>query len=119
MRRHAPPPVYISHRQEKFHFSDGRRGVRFYLVDNVGNATPAVLGQERDAYAPLPSTAVCVRLLHVRERLLPAVAEVEQRSRDAHLELHRTQTGVCVLSAKQPVIPHRRHHSTHGVPSPA
>jgi hypothetical protein len=52
MRRHAPPPLYISHRQEKFHFSDGRRGVRFYLVDNMGNATPAVLGQERDTYAP-------------------------------------------------------------------
>jgi hypothetical protein len=55
MRRHTPLVTYITHRQEKFHFSDGRRGVRFYLVDDGGNATPAVLGQERDACAAQPA----------------------------------------------------------------
>jgi len=40
--------VYVSHRQEKFHFPDGRRGVRFYLIDEGGKATPAVLGEERE-----------------------------------------------------------------------
>jgi len=39
---------YVSYRQEKFLFSDGRKGIRFYLVDKEGNSVPAVLGEERD-----------------------------------------------------------------------
>mmetsp|Transcript_199 Transcript_199/g.1428 ORF Transcript_199/g.1428 Transcript_199/m.1428 type:complete len:746 (-) Transcript_199:1007-3244(-) len=39
---------YVSYRQEKFLFSDGRKGIRFYLVDKDGNSVPAVLGEERD-----------------------------------------------------------------------
>ena len=39
---------FVSHSQEKFHFPDGRRGIRFFLVDDAGNAIPAVLGEERD-----------------------------------------------------------------------
>eukprot|EP00242_Pyramimonas_sp_CCMP2087_P011250 CAMPEP_0198212202 /NCGR_PEP_ID=MMETSP1445-20131203/25578_1 /TAXON_ID=36898 /ORGANISM="Pyramimonas sp., Strain CCMP2087" /LENGTH=440 /DNA_ID=CAMNT_0043886599 /DNA_START=363 /DNA_END=1685 /DNA_ORIENTATION=+ len=39
---------YTSHTQEKFHFPDGRRGVRFYVVEEGGKATPAVLGEERE-----------------------------------------------------------------------
>lgn len=39
---------YVSYKQEKFLFSDGRKGIRFYLVDKDGNSVPAVLGEERD-----------------------------------------------------------------------
>ena len=40
--------AFVHHSQEKFVFPDGRRGIRFYLVDAQGNAIPAVLGEERD-----------------------------------------------------------------------
>jgi type II secretory pathway pseudopilin PulG len=40
--------VFVSHSQEKFVFSDGRRGIRFYLVDSGGRALHAVTGEERD-----------------------------------------------------------------------
>jgi hypothetical protein len=44
----ASPDAFVHHSQEKFVFPDGRRGIRFYLVDAQGNAVPAVLGEERD-----------------------------------------------------------------------
>ena len=39
---------WINFSQDKFSFPDGRRGIRFYLVDAQGGATAAVLGEERD-----------------------------------------------------------------------
>ena len=39
---------FVSYSQEKFTFPDGRRGVRFYVVDEAGVATPAVEGEERE-----------------------------------------------------------------------
>ena len=53
-RDREPDPVplaqmtFVNHSQEKFVFPDGRRGVRFYLVDERGAAVPAVVGEERD-----------------------------------------------------------------------
>jgi hypothetical protein len=40
--------TFVNHSQEKFVFPDGRRGIRFYLVDENGAAVPAVVGEERD-----------------------------------------------------------------------
>ena len=40
--------TFVNHSQEKFVFPDGRRGVRFYLVDENGAAVPAAVGEERD-----------------------------------------------------------------------
>ena len=40
--------TFVNHSQEKFVFPDGRRGVRFYLVDENGVAVPAAVGEERD-----------------------------------------------------------------------
>lgn len=39
---------FVSYSQEKFTFPDGRRGVRFYVVDEAGVATLAVEGEERE-----------------------------------------------------------------------
>lgn len=39
---------FVSYSQEKFTFPDGRRGVRFYVMDEVGTPTLAVLGEERE-----------------------------------------------------------------------
>ena len=50
----APAPVplaqmtFVNHSQEKFVFPDGRRGVRFYLVTERGDAVLAAVGEERD-----------------------------------------------------------------------
>ena len=40
--------TFVNHSQEKFVFPDGRRGIRFYLVDENGAAVPAAVGEERD-----------------------------------------------------------------------
>ena len=40
--------VFVNHTQEKFVFGEGRRGIRFYLVDSVGRALLAVVGEERE-----------------------------------------------------------------------
>jgi len=39
---------YVDLKQEKFHYPDGRRGIRFYVVDSEGKSHFAVLGEERD-----------------------------------------------------------------------
>ena len=39
---------FVSYSQEKFTFPDGRRGIRFYVMDEVGTPTLAVLGEERE-----------------------------------------------------------------------
>ena len=48
----APVPLssmtFVNHSQEKFVFPDGRRGIRFYLVTDRGEAVPAAVGEERD-----------------------------------------------------------------------
>ena len=40
--------LYANHSSEKFVFPDGRRGIRFYLIDSNGHQIPAVIGEERD-----------------------------------------------------------------------
>ena len=45
---HASSAKWVNFSQDKFSFPDGRRGIRFYLVDEHGGATAAVLGEERD-----------------------------------------------------------------------
>ena len=40
--------MFVNHTQEKFVFGEGRRGIRFYLVDSVGRALLAVVGEERE-----------------------------------------------------------------------
>ena len=42
------PSLYANHSSEKFVFPDGRRGIRFFLIDAEGNAQCAVVGEERD-----------------------------------------------------------------------
>jgi hypothetical protein len=48
----APVPLssmtFVNHSQEKFVFPDGRRGIRFYLVTDKGEAVSAAVGEERD-----------------------------------------------------------------------
>ena len=39
---------FVSYSQEKFTFPDGRRGIRFYVHDDSGTPTLAVLGEERE-----------------------------------------------------------------------
>ena len=39
---------FVSFSQEKFTYPDGRRGMRFYVIDEQGVATPAVEGEERE-----------------------------------------------------------------------
>lgn len=39
---------FVSYSQEKFTFSDGRRGIRFYVHDDTGTPTLAVIGEERE-----------------------------------------------------------------------
>jgi hypothetical protein len=39
---------YADYAQEKFSHADGRRGVRFFLIDHTGASHPAVIGEERD-----------------------------------------------------------------------
>ena len=41
-------PLFVSYSQEKFTFPDGRRGIRFYVHDESGSPTLAVLGEERE-----------------------------------------------------------------------
>ena len=45
---HASSAKWVNFSQDKFSFPDGRRGIRFYLVDEHGGATAAVLGEDRD-----------------------------------------------------------------------
>ena len=40
--------MYVDLKQEKFHFADGRRGVRFFIIDSNGKPNLAVVGEERD-----------------------------------------------------------------------
>lgn len=39
---------FVNYSQEKFTFPDGRRGMRFYVIDEAGAPTLAVLGEERE-----------------------------------------------------------------------
>jgi hypothetical protein len=39
---------FVNYSQEKFTFPDGRRGMRFYVIDEAGTPTLAVLGEERE-----------------------------------------------------------------------
>lgn len=40
--------MFVDLRQEKFQFNDGRRGIRFFLVDANKQSHLAVVGEERD-----------------------------------------------------------------------
>uniref|UniRef100_A0A7S1XD89 TFIIS N-terminal domain-containing protein n=1 Tax=Tetraselmis chuii TaxID=63592 RepID=A0A7S1XD89_9CHLO len=43
------PPPFVEHRQERFSHPDGRRAIRFYLVEPSGEERLAVTGEEREA----------------------------------------------------------------------
>ena len=81
--------TFVNHSQEKFVFPDGRRGVRFYLVDENGAAVPAAVGEERDTRDGHTFTARTTRsagpAFDVRQphRRLPMVAG-PVRERRAH-----------------------------------
>ena len=55
--------MYVNLKQEKFHFPDGRRGVRFFVIDSDGGNHLAVLGEERDTRYECVLTLIYLELI--------------------------------------------------------